>query len=317
MPCLNVIYESIRIGNGEITMTDAEWLDLMKKSPKKAQYALIDVNGALYIKLSSRGGGYTFKGNIEVLGDSENENLAMLKISYDNYGQTDMMVFHVKKDDGQWKIDSFESVGMTETSETSKEPTSSEAENTTDNKNTDASAEASSEAAEDSTASDNGDMEISVEMAYNFMNAVDYIDQLGGNGSAVDYYMDDFFDDHNGVRHVKVSEPGFTCVADVRNYLRSYLTDSYIDKRYSGLLDTDSPMLSDITVSTDTKPQLYSRYSPKSCGFQWTGKAPTIEKKSDDMYVIRAERDNYGAVENTVILIVRDTDGTWKIDSVN
>ena len=128
--------------------------------------------------------------------------------------------------------------------------------------------------------------------------------------------MDDYYDSHDGTRHVRVTEPGFTCVADVRNYLRTYFTDSYINERYSGLIDSDSPVLADITTSTDSTPRLYSRYSPKGCGFQWTGKEPTIEKQTDDMYTILAEYDDYGAAETMAIILVRDTDGTWKINMV-
>lgn len=262
---------------------------------------LIDVDGALYIKLSARGAGYTFIGNIRIYGNSVNEDLAILKVAYDNYGQKDMMIFQVKKDKGRWKIDSFESVEM---AEISTKPTEAPVENTT------------TEAPETSTDSNSDDMEISIDMAYTFMNAIDFIDQLGGNGIDVDYDMNDYYDDDNGVRRVKVTEPGFACVADVRNYLRTYLTDSYISERYSGLVDSDSPMLSDFSSSSDSTPKLYSVYSPKSCGFQWTGKVPTIEKKTDDMYIIFAQCDDYGVTGMIEILVVRDTDGIWKINMI-
>lgn len=277
---------------------------------------LIDVDGALYIKLSARGAGYTFTGNIQIYGNSVNEDLAILKVSYDNYGQTDMMIFQVKKDRGRWKINNFESVEM---AEISTKPTEVSMENTTDapvQKTTDAYSQPLTEAPETSTDSNSDDMEISIDMAYTFMNAIDFIDQLGGNGIDVDYDMDDYYDGDNGVRHVKVTEPGFACVADVRNYLRTYLTDSYISERYSGLIDSDSPMLSDFSSSSDSTPQLYSVYSPKGCGFQWTGKVPTIEKKTDDMYIIFAECDDYGVTGMIEILIVRDTDGRWKINMI-
>lgn len=294
---------------------------------KTEQPWLIDADGALYIKSAARGAGYTFTGNPQIFSDIADENSATMKIAYDNYGQTDMLVFKVKNESGKWKIDSFQSTTITEapTEATTADetPVTTAAENNNDTpvqKTTEAAVEAPTEAPADepvhTQTSDTEDLAISKNMAYDFMNAVDFTDQLGGNGSAIDYDMDDYYDSHDGTRHVRVTEPGFTCVADVRNYLRTYFTDSYINERYSGLIDSDSPVLADITTSTDSTPRLYSRYSPKGCGFQWTGKEPTIEKQTDDMYTILAEYDDYGAAETMAIILVRDTDGTWKINMV-
>lgn len=76
-------------------------------------------------------------------------------------------------------------------------------------------------------------------------------------------------------------------------------------------------MLVDITTSTDSVPRLYSKNTPKGCGFQWTTRGLTIEKQTDKMYTILAEYDNYGATETLAIIVIPDSDGLWKISSVS
>lgn len=287
---------------------------------------LIDVDKELYIKSSARGAGYTFTGKPEIIADSEDENSAKLRIAYDNYGQTDLMIIHLKYEDEKWLIDGFDSIetaivtaeaatsaaGEDTTAAPVEESTSPVVQTPTEPQATQAPEEYPTNAG----SSNPGAMEITPEMAYGFINALDFIDQLGGNGAAVDYDYDDYYDDHNGEQRIRVTEPGFTCVADVRNYMRAYLTDSFIAERYYNLLDSESPMLVEITTSTDPVPRLYSKNTPKGCGFQWTTRELTIEKQTDDMYTILAEYDNYGGLETMAIIVIRDTDGSWKINNV-
>ncbi len=308
---------------------------------KSEQPWLIDADGALYIKSAARGAGYAFTGNPQIFSDTADENSATMKIAYDNYGQTDMLVFKVKNDSGKWKIDSFESTTITEvpteaTTATETPVTTAEYYKSTDssveintNLNIQDNTEVSLDATESSTESavisqpqNSGDFAISTEKAYEFMHAINIIDQLGGYGIDIDYDTSDYFDSHDGSRCYRITEPGFSCVADVRNYMTTYLTDSYIANRYAGLLDTDTPFLVDITTDNDPTPHLYWRCPPKSCGaqkgcgFQWTGKEPIIEKQTDDMYTILAEYDNYGSPETMAMIIIPDTDGTWKINMI-
>ncbi len=63
---MNVIYESIHIEIGGLTMTDTEWLTLMKKSPQQAHRALIKEYGSLvYVIVVSKIGNCAVREEIE------------------------------------------------------------------------------------------------------------------------------------------------------------------------------------------------------------------------------------------------------------
>ncbi len=183
-------------------------------------------NGKLYGKVSARASGYTFIG--EPTFRSVTDDTAEMSVNYDNYGRTDVLLFQLRYDGKNWKIDSFESAEITTIpteplSDATPEPVTA----APFEENTDAPVQNVTEAAVEAPANtDNPSsdvMEITPELAYEFINALDFIDQLGGNGAAVDYDYEDNFDDHDGNQRIRVTEPGFTCVADVRNYMRTYL----------------------------------------------------------------------------------------------
>lgn len=149
-----------------------------------------------------------------------------------------------------------------------------------------------------------------VSTARQLLGALNYIDQIGGGNIPRD---DENAIDVDGRQFAKVSAQ-FTDTADLDEYMRSYLTDSFIESRYSGILGGDEPYYIDIDG------ELYGYVTAKGCGFQWIMEngEPVVELKdpADDNYTITTKFDDYGAETEMEVKIVRDN-GYRKIDSIS
>lgn len=149
-----------------------------------------------------------------------------------------------------------------------------------------------------------------VSTARQLLGALNYIDQIGGGNIPRD---DENAIDIDGRQFAKVSAQ-FTDTADLDEYMRSYLTDSFIESRYSGILGGDEPYYIDIDG------ELYGYVTAKGCGFQWIMEdgEPVVELKdsADDNYTITTKFDDYGAETEMEVRIVKDN-GYWKIDSIS
>lgn len=154
-----------------------------------------------------------------------------------------------------------------------------------------------------------GDDEL-VSAARQLLGALNYIDQIGGGNIPRD---DENAIDFDGRQFAKVSAQ-FTDTADLDEYIRSYLTDSFIESRYSGILGGDEPYYIDIDG------ELYGYVTAKGCGFQWIMEdgEPVVELKdsADDNYTITTKFDDYGAETEMEVRIVKDN-GYRKIDSIS
>lgn len=154
-----------------------------------------------------------------------------------------------------------------------------------------------------------GDDEL-VSAARQLLGALNYIDQIGGGNIPRD---DENAIDFDGRQFAKVSAQ-FTDTADLDEYMRSYLTDSFIESRYSGILGGDEPYYIDIDG------ELYGYVTAKGCGFQWIMEdgEPVVELKdsADDNYTITTKFDDYGAEAEMEVRIVKDN-GYRKIDSIS
>lgn len=149
-----------------------------------------------------------------------------------------------------------------------------------------------------------------VSAARQLLGALNYIDQIGGGNIPRD---DENAIDVDGRQFAKVSAQ-FTDTADLDEYMRSYLTDSFIESRYSGILGGDEPYYIDIDG------ELYGYVTAKGCGFQWIMEdgEPVVELKdpADDNYTITTKFDDYGAESEMEVRIVKDN-GYRKIDSIS
>lgn len=154
-----------------------------------------------------------------------------------------------------------------------------------------------------------GDDEL-VSAARQLLGALNYIDRIGGGNIPRD---DENAIDVDGRQFAKVSAQ-FTDTADLDEYMRSYLTDSFIESRYSGILGGDEPYYIDIDG------ELYGYVTAKGCGFQWIMEdgEPVVELKdsADDNYTITTKFDDYGAEAEMEVRIVKDN-GYRKIDSIS
>lgn len=154
-----------------------------------------------------------------------------------------------------------------------------------------------------------GDDEL-VSAARQLLGALNYIDRIGGGNIPRD---DENAIDVDGRQFAKVSTQ-FTDTADLEEYMRSYLTDSFIESRYSGILGGDEPYYIDIDG------ELYGYVTAKGCGFQWIMEdgEPVVELKdsADDNYTITTKFDDYGAETEMEVRIVKDK-GYRKIDSIS
>lgn len=149
-----------------------------------------------------------------------------------------------------------------------------------------------------------------VSTARQLMGALNYIDQIGGGNIPRD---DENAIDVDGRQFAKVSAQ-FTDTADLDEYMRSYLTDSFIESRYSGILGSDEPYYINIDG------ELYGYVTAKGCGFQWIMEdgEPVVEitDSSEDSFTIAAKYDDFGA-ESEMTINVKMDNGSWKIDSIS
>ncbi len=149
-----------------------------------------------------------------------------------------------------------------------------------------------------------------VSAARQLLGALNYIDQIGGGNIPRD---DENAIDVDGRQFAKVSAQ-FTDTADLDEYMRSYLTDSFIESRYSGILGGDGPYYIDIDG------ELYGYVTAKGCGFQWIMEdgEPVVEitDSSEDSFTAAAKYDDFGA-ESEMTINVKMDNGSWKIDSIS
>lgn len=154
-----------------------------------------------------------------------------------------------------------------------------------------------------------GDDEL-VSAARQLLGALNYIDQIGGGNIPRD---DENAIDVDGRQFAKVSAQ-FTDTADLDEYMRSYLTDNFIESRYSGILGGDEPYYIDIDG------ELYGYVTAKGCGFQWIMEdgEPVVEitDSSEDSFTAAAKYDDFGA-ESEMTINVKMDNGSWKIDSIS
>ncbi len=137
--------------------------------------------------------------------------------------------------------------------------------------------------------------------------ALDFIQQIMSNGPEFECDMDDIIED-SGQIYVKVTESGFNSIADVENYIRSYMTDNCINNGYSELIDESSGKFK------ETEYGLYIRYTPKAAAFNLMDKK-TFAKVNDDTYMVIGYYDDYGVLSTIDVIFVHEGDN-WKIDSL-
>ena len=138
--------------------------------------------------------------------------------------------------------------------------------------------------------------------------ALNFIQQIMSNGPEFECDMDDNFTDDSGQLYVKVTESGFNSIADVENYIRSYMTDNCINNGYSGLIDKNSGKFK------ETENGLYIRYAPKAAAFDLMDKK-TFAKVDDDTYMVIGYYDDYGVLSTIDVNFVYDGENL-KIDTI-
>ncbi len=153
--------------------------------------------------------------------------------------------------------------------------------------------------------------EFTKEMAEEFLNTINYMEQLMSCGLEINYDKDDKFTSDSGMTYVKINESRFSTVAELESYVRSYLTDNCIENRYLALVRNEY-----IERFVDTENGLYTAYAPTTDSFRWLGDEFTVEKKSDDMYVIHSHYCNFGFDTPFEVNVIKTDDGSWKIDHI-
>lgn len=136
--------------------------------------------------------------------------------------------------------------------------------------------------------------------------ALNYIEKIGE--SNVPFDMNDSFTDENGNTYAKVIQTQFTNTNELLSYMRSNITDELINKRYSGIVGSDSSRY------VDFNGELYVKVAPTGSGFNWLDKEKKITDITDQSFTILAEFEWYGSSELMVINVVLDN-GVWKINS--
>lgn len=154
--------------------------------------------------------------------------------------------------------------------------------------------------------------DISVSRARELMYGVDMMHKLLGNSTAIEYDRtgEYNFTNHDGQEMVRITDSRFTCVDDVRSFVKNYATGDYLEfwEKYalSGYFD-------DITFGNSDDVYLYVLYNPKSCGYDWTDSDPVIRQTDDNLAEISADYYDFGAVSTLTFWAQKDSDGEWRV----
>lgn len=143
--------------------------------------------------------------------------------------------------------------------------------------------------------------------AAELIRALDTVDRLGASAVNVDENIK--YTDDNGEVYFKTDNPDFKSTGDIQALMDRCMTEKFISQRYSFMLGSDSPMF------IDADGGLYIKYAPRGGGFAFTDKEPTVQKISDDKYLVLAKYDDCGAPNVLQIEVVRDASG-YKIDNI-
>ena len=138
------------------------------------------------------------------------------------------------------------------------------------------------------------------------LGALDYIDEIGGGFIPKDETQTITI---NGVEYAKVVKTQFSSVADIQSFMEGCLTNSFINRRYAGILGGNEPWC------IDNNGELYVKLSARGAGFHFTNEY-NITVNSENEACIFASYDNYGTESIMRIDVVRDN-GTWKINNIS
>ncbi len=147
------------------------------------------------------------------------------------------------------------------------------------------------------------------------LDALELAEAFMSNGVELDCDMDDNFTDESGQLYVKVTESGFNTIADVENYINKYLTEEFINSRYTALTDRNSGKF------IEKENGLYIRYAPKANSFYGISeqKLSVIVRKTDDgtqTVETLVNYDDFGEPAILFIHLVEVSEGNWKINSI-
>lgn len=113
----------------------------------------------------------------------------------------------------------------------------------------------------------------------------------------------------DGTVYRKSLDSEFTTVDDVRSYITTYMTDTFISSQYSDLYVSEKPQCIDVDGV------LYIKYSPMGCRYSFYQDDPDITPTETGCAVV-VKNNNYGAEELVVIEAVKENGG-WKINAVS
>lgn len=147
------------------------------------------------------------------------------------------------------------------------------------------------------------------------LDALELAEAFMSNGVELDCDMEDNFTDESGQLYVKVTESGFNTIADVENYINKYLTEEFINSRYTALTDRNSEKF------IEKENGLYIRYAPKANSFYGISeqKLSVIVRKTDDgtqTVETLVNYDDFGEPAILFIHLVEVSEGSWKINSI-
>lgn len=145
--------------------------------------------------------------------------------------------------------------------------------------------------------------------ANELFGAFNQIDRLGG--TAVPYDETVTYTEGEEVFYLLPKMP-YTSVADLKEYMESYLTEEMISSRYSNIIGGDNPLY------IDHDGQLYVRPNAKGCGFAFyeENNEPVISNQSESSFTAQMDYDNFGEKSTLEIEVVKDGE-LWKINSFN
>jgi len=146
-------------------------------------------------------------------------------------------------------------------------------------------------------------------MSATFLNYVTTIENW--NLGNVSFYENDFTY-YNGEKYFRVVDTELT-VDYIRSYLKNSISDSLYNRRYSGIIDSDTPRF----IEQDGITYVLPRFT--SGNFSWVDMDNmTTENATKNSGTIVAKYDNFGVIDTLRINVILSPDSnTYKIDSMS
>lgn len=153
--------------------------------------------------------------------------------------------------------------------------------------------------------------EFTEDMAKDYLEMIHYFSKLEACVDyEINYDMNNSFTTEGGKEYVKINESNFNSVAELESYINSWMTEKCMADNFGGFYYYFEERF------VDRENGLYAEYCPRTDSFSWFDSEYSVEKVTNDKYIIHSFSRVQGIECPLEVDIIKAADGSWKIDDV-